>query len=261
MPSVARPDGVQIHWEQRGEGPLVLILPAIWSYPAIYEELIDDLALDHRVVTYDPRGFGRSSRRGPYDLQTDTDDLEAVAEAAGGNGLVMGVANALAYAVRVAAKRPDLISTVAAIGPAAGAVLPRAEMEGAGMLASSSVGDMLMTMLETDARAASRAIISATNPQLDETELHERVERLTEYVSVDGVPLRIRAWIESDVSEEMAALGDRLWILHGGGEGFDDPLTERVVARFPDAHLEEMPAGPLSRPDITAAILRRIAAA
>jgi hypothetical protein len=193
-------------------------------------------------------------------LEIDSDDLAAVAEAAGGEGLALAVANGLFYAVRVAAKRPDLISRVAALGPVAAVVLPRDEMEGAGLLASTSVGDMLMTMLATDPRSASRAIISATNPQLEESELHQRVERLTEYVSAEGVAERARAWLESDVSDEMTALGDRLWILHGGGEGFEDPLTERVTARFPKAHLEPIEAGPLSRPDITAAILHRITA-
>jgi pimeloyl-ACP methyl ester carboxylesterase len=260
MPSVARPDGVEIHWESRGDGPLILILPAVWAYPAVYDDLIDELARDRRVVTYHPRGFGLSSAAGPYDVRTDSDDLAAVAEAAGGSGLALAVANGLSYAVRVAAERPDLISTVAALGPAAGAVLPRDEMAGAGMLASTSVGDMLMKMLETDPRSASHAIVSATNPQMGESELHERVDRLTEYASPEAVAERARAWLEGDVSDAMTALGDRLWILHGGGEGFEeDPLTDRVAARFPKAHLEPITAGPLSRPEVTAAILRRIA--
>jgi pimeloyl-ACP methyl ester carboxylesterase len=262
MPSLARPDGVEIHWESRGEGPLVLLLPAIWSYPAVYEELLEELARDHRVVVYDQRGFGQSTAAGPYDLQTDCKDLAAVAEAAGGNAVALAVANGFQYAVHVASDRPDLIPVVAGFGPAAAVMLPRVEAEGAGMLASSSVLEMLMTMQATDPRAAARAIISATNPQLDEVGLQERIERLSAYSSAAGTIERSRAWLEDDATEKMIALGERLWILYGSGEGglYDDPMTERVAERFPRAHLEEIGTGPISRPDLTAAVMRRISA-
>ena len=85
MHAVERPDGVEIRWEERGSGPLVVIVHQIlWSYPQVYAELIGDLARDHRVVTYDARGCGASTRVGPYDAETDAGDLLAVTEAAGG---------------------------------------------------------------------------------------------------------------------------------------------------------------------------------
>ena len=59
MPSVERPDGAEIHWQSEGKGPRVLVTHhTLWSYPGVYAELIEDLASDHRVVTYDPRGCG-----------------------------------------------------------------------------------------------------------------------------------------------------------------------------------------------------------
>jgi pimeloyl-ACP methyl ester carboxylesterase len=262
MPTVVRPGDVEIHWQSRGDGPVVLILPAIWSYPAVYEDLIADLERDHSVVTYDPRGCGQSTQTGPYDLRTDIDDLAAVAEAAGGRAVALSVANGFQYAVHVATERPELISQVAGFGPAAAAMLPRGEAEGAGMLVSRSVIDMLMTLQETDPRSASRAIIAATNPQLGEQELQERIDHVTEYVSADGAIGRSRAWLEDDAGDEMLALRDRLWILYGGNESalFEDPLTERVAKRFPEAHLEPIDVGPITRPDVTAAVVRRIVA-
>ena len=65
MPSpLQRPDGVEIHWEEQGQGPLVVVVhQLLWSFPQVYAELIGDLARDHRVVTYDARGCGASTRR------------------------------------------------------------------------------------------------------------------------------------------------------------------------------------------------------
>ena len=39
--------------------------------PATYEGVVADLARDHRVVTWHPRGSGRSSEDGPFDIETD----------------------------------------------------------------------------------------------------------------------------------------------------------------------------------------------
>jgi pimeloyl-ACP methyl ester carboxylesterase len=105
MPAIERPDGVEIHWEERGRGPLVLIVHQIlWSRPGVYAALIAELARDHKVVTYDPRGCGASTRRGPYDAETDAGDLLAVAEAAGGGAVALAVGYGYNVAVRVAAR-------------------------------------------------------------------------------------------------------------------------------------------------------------
>ncbi len=63
MPTAQLPDGVEIHWDQRGEGPLVVISNQFFSEAWVFEGLTALLAEDHRVVTYDPRGTGRSSRQ------------------------------------------------------------------------------------------------------------------------------------------------------------------------------------------------------
>jgi pimeloyl-ACP methyl ester carboxylesterase len=127
-----RPDGVEIHWEEQGRGPLVVIVHQIvWSFPQVYAELIADLARDHRVVTFDARGCGASTRRGPYDTETDAGDLLAVAEAAGG-----------------------------------AAILPRSELRQADVMGSSdSVIELLTKLMRTDQRAAVRTLLAAVNPR------------------------------------------------------------------------------------------------
>jgi pimeloyl-ACP methyl ester carboxylesterase len=261
MPAVERPDGVLLHWEAQGEGPVVMVVHhMLWSYPAIYALLLADLARDHRAVVYDPRGCGRSSRSGPYDVETDARDLEAVADAAGGGAVAIAIGDGLNRTARAAAARPDLIAHVIAIAPSPAALLPRGELQGSDVLgASESVIEMLLKMLSTDPRAALRTMIAAVNPDLDEEQLRERVDTVMDYLTPEGPAERATAWLEDDVRDHVRSLGDRLSILYGGPDPlFEGALQPRFAELFPEAHREEMADGPVSRPDLTAAYVRRL---
>jgi pimeloyl-ACP methyl ester carboxylesterase len=261
MPVVERPDGVEIRWEERGSGPLVVIVHQIlWSYPQVYAELIGDLARDHRVVTYDARGCGASTRAGPYDAETDAGDLLAVVEAAGGAAVAVAVGYGFNVAVRVAAARPDAISDVFCLQPAAAAMLPRSELEGTDVMAASdSVVEMLLRMMGTDPRAAIRTLLAAANPELGEEALRERVAHAWEYVSHESTLARTRAWLADDTSAQARALGGRLRVLHGGREAmYEGALVSHVTELYPEAHVEELSGGPISRPDLMAERVRRV---
>jgi pimeloyl-ACP methyl ester carboxylesterase len=114
VPDIERDDGVVIHWEQAGEeGPLVL-LTSYWSmHPSVYDPIIAELEGDHRVVRYDDRGAGESTKQGPYDLDTAAADLAAVIEAAGPPAVIVAQADGTNRAVRVAHERPELVSAIA----------------------------------------------------------------------------------------------------------------------------------------------------
>jgi pimeloyl-ACP methyl ester carboxylesterase len=263
MAKVTRSDGAEIHWESRGQGPTVAIAHnTLWSFPWVYENLIGELASDREVVVYDPRGCGLSSRRGPFDLETDAGDLEAVIEAAGEAAVVLGVGDGLNRTARVAAARPDLIAAVVAIAPGTAAVFPRAELQGSGVIAASdSVIEMLLQMMSTDPRAALRSLITALNPDFCEAEVRERVDRVADYVSPEAAVGRAHAWLADDLSAVLNGLGDRVSILHGGPDPlFEGALDDRVAALFPDAHVEHLADGPISRPELTAACVRALAA-
>ena len=116
MPTVERPDGVELHWEERGEGPSVVLIPNWWTSITNFGDLSEDLVQDHRLITYDPRGNGLSTRTGPYDAETDADDLEAVLEAAGGAAVSLSWGDGCLRSVRVAARRSELLGLVVAWG-------------------------------------------------------------------------------------------------------------------------------------------------
>jgi pimeloyl-ACP methyl ester carboxylesterase len=259
MPAVERPDDTEIHWEAQGRGPAVLIAhQLLWSYPAVYPDLIDDLARDHKVVTYDPRGCGASSRRGPYDTETDAGDLLAVAEAAGGQAVALAIGYGYNLAVRIAARRPDLITAVVTVQPAAAALLPRRELKDSGVIAASdSVMDMLMQMLSTEPRAALRTVLAATNPELDEDELRQRLDRVVDYISPEAGRHRAEAWVADDPSEHAEALGARLSIVHSAAEPlFEGALAARVTELYPEARVEQIAGGPISTPALIAERIR-----
>jgi pimeloyl-ACP methyl ester carboxylesterase len=261
MPSIERPDGVEIHWEAQGDGPRVLLAHlTLWSHPGVYADLIADLTRDHEVVVYHPRGCGRSSRRGPYDVDTDAGDLVAVAEAVGASAVAIAVGDGFNRVARLAAPRPDLIANVIAIGPAAAVFLPRSELKGADVLgASEAVIEMLLQMMATDPRAALRTLIGTLNPDLEEGELRERVEQVADYLELGAASERARAWLEDDVSEEVRILAGRVWILHGGSDPlFEGVLAARVAELYPHAHIRQVEDGPISRPDLTAAQVRQL---
>jgi pimeloyl-ACP methyl ester carboxylesterase len=261
MPAVERPDGVEIHWEEQGSGPLLLIVhQLLWSYPQVYAELIADLARDHRVVTYDARGCGASSRRGPYDPETDAGDLLAVAEAAGGAAIAIAVGYGYNVAARVASAHAGAIPDLVCVQPAAAAILPRSELRKAEVMGGSdSVVEMLTKMMRTDQRAAVRTLLAAVNPELSEDELRERMAHVGSYVSPESTLERTEAWVADDASDHSRALGDRLRILHPGTEPiYEGALAARVTELYPEAHVEEVPGGPISRPDLFAARIRRV---
>ena len=103
MPELERPDGARIHYEVRGEGPLVVLSLGFAATPATYEGVVADLARDHRVVTWEPRGCGSSSPDGPFSIATDADDLLALIREFGSQALGYAAGHGVNVTVRAAA--------------------------------------------------------------------------------------------------------------------------------------------------------------
>src|SRR5215208_1711541 len=211
MPRLPRPDGAEIHWEQRGDGPLVA-LASYWSgHPEVYSGLLSELARDHRVLTYHARGTGESTRAGPYDAPTDCGDLAALLAEAGGSAIVLAVADATNRAGRLATERPDLAAKVIAVGT------PPFKREnfagGEGMIGSDSVVEAFLTMVERDYRGALRTLLAATNPQMTEEERSDRVQFQTQFCEPEAASGRLQAWLNDDPVESAKGLGDRLWVM------------------------------------------------
>jgi hypothetical protein len=133
------------------------------------------------------------------------------------------------------------------------------------MAASDTVVNAFLSMFETDYRGALRSLVTAGNAQMSEDEIRERVRMQADYQPQETAVARLRAWVEDDSLEQARACGDRLWLLHAqdtGGGWFPAGRQAAELSRklFPDAHVEQIDDGIVSRPDLTAAVVRRVTA-
>ncbi len=258
MPRLQRPDGVQLHWEARGSGPPVVVVLHWAGHPRLLSPLQDDLARDHRVVLYHPRGNGDSTRAGPYDLATDAADLVAVVEATCPGAVVIGNADSSHRAIYAAREAG---SDIAAVLTHNDLLSGLATLDSPDALAESApVLQALLQMAETSFRSVVHTLMESTNPDFGETEVQRRVEEVVDFIDRDAAVGRLRAWIEDRAALDAAAeLGERLWwLVTPTNPWFPSDLAHRVREVLPRAHVEILDDGPFNRPDLTAAVVRRI---
>jgi hypothetical protein len=111
--------------------------------------------------------------------------------------------------------------------------------------------------METDYRGALRTMMGTANPSFDEETLRMRVASTSENCPQDVAAERMRSWINDRALESAQALGDRLWVLESGGNPwFPIEVARRSRVLIPEAHIREVEDGALSRPDITADVVR-----
>jgi pimeloyl-ACP methyl ester carboxylesterase len=258
VPRHRRPDGVELHWEQRGEGPLVVFCHPCFSLPSAFAALIAELAIDHRTVVYDPRGTGASTRVGPWDIPTDADDLASLLDELGEPAVLVAFADGLHRSVKVGADRPELVRAV--VCPGVTALGPRASYPDLddGLASSPAVVGALIQLLETDYRSGLRTVVEGGNPQMSEGEVQERIDAVMDNSPAEAALSRLRSWIGYDSRENGRRLGDRLCVLAFGNTWFPLELVGQLQADAPQARIEPIEDGVVSRPDLTAAIVRRI---
>ena len=262
MPRLHRPDGAEIEWWVQGEdGPLVAIALMALHPQAVCKRIAEDLATDHRVLGYDLRGTGVSSRVGPYDIDTDAADLAAVLEEAGGDALVVALGDGARRSVRVAAERPDLAHAVVVSGE-----FPLGRIGDIGsqdaLANSPAVLDALLGLLETDYRMGLHTMMASSGEaDWHEQALRERLDAIEAHSPPEvGVP-RMRSWVYDDSHAAGRMLGDRLWYLHYPGNAWFQGSIEIVRRSTPEARIESVPDGVINCPEENASAIRRILAA
>ena len=114
--------GVQIAWQSFGQGESAVLVVPTWNFvdSRVSAHLVPDLSRSFRVVTYDPRGAGRSDRPPTgYRFDDHLADAVAVLRAAGvaRASLVAGSIGANPAAL-LAARLPDLVERLVLIAPA-----------------------------------------------------------------------------------------------------------------------------------------------
>jgi pimeloyl-ACP methyl ester carboxylesterase len=248
---LARPDGVELHWEQTGDGAGVLVCNTFNLGPV--DGLVERLAPSRRVVTYEPRGLGRSTLQGPYDLQTGVNDLEALLEETGPVEVALGIGDGTHRALRIADTRPDLVDRVVFTSSALG----REIGERSGFAASTEVLYALMSLLRRDYRSGLRQML--TGSAHNEAEERERVEELVADIPQEAAIGYLEAWIAAESFDVARRLGGRLTALaYPGNAWFPLEMYEGMRDHLTEACFEFVDDGPMSRPDLAAEVLLRV---
>jgi len=260
VPFVERDDGACLHWDGSGEGPGLLMAHSYVQHPGVLQGLVHELRRGHRMISYDARGAGQSSRRGPYDMATDVADLIAVVEAAAPVVAVVANGDSTNRAIHAAAERPDLIPYVVSLE-----TVPLARGQAAGtesLLSSGQVLEALVAMMRADYRSGVIAAVERGNPGMSQEELRDRVDRTVAYIDHDAALGRLEAWIQDEPGDDPCTLGSRLVVAyHGAGGWFPADLTERGSELLPAAQFVKLEQGAITRPDLSAAVVRTVTGA
>ncbi|GAA5210304.1 alpha/beta fold hydrolase [Microbacterium kyungheense] len=123
-------EGDELVFDVRGTGAPIILLPGTPGDASAYGLIADPLAADHTVITYDPRGFGRSTGNAPrqYEIGQQARDVRAVLRAAGvGRALVFGNSAGALVGLELAKHHPELIDGFVAHEPPVIRVLPDAD--------------------------------------------------------------------------------------------------------------------------------------
>jgi len=251
MPHLVRPDGAELWWDEAGEGPAILICNTFNLAPVA--TLVAQLAPARRVITYEPRGVGRSTHSGPYDLATGAADIEAVLETNGPAAVAFAIGDGTHRALQAAQRRPDLIDRVVYTSSALGR-LPGAS----GFSGSSQVLEALMSLMRRDYRTGLRSMVTGSQDGYEEGE-RDRVEELATAIPQEAAIGYLGEWIRAESVDLARELGARLTIMaYAGNAWFPLEMYEDASLALPEAEYELVEDGPMNRPDEAAGLLLRV---
>ncbi|MFD8201335.1 alpha/beta fold hydrolase [Streptomyces sp. NPDC059701] len=126
-----RVNGATLHYEVRGQGPLLLLIPGGTGGAASFDGIADDLAAEYTVATYDPRGMSRSTLDdldAEQQVAEHADDAFRILEllSPGEPARVFGTSSGAIVAVHTLTAHSERIASVVAHEPPVVEVLPDA---------------------------------------------------------------------------------------------------------------------------------------
>jgi pimeloyl-ACP methyl ester carboxylesterase len=106
-------DGTTIAFDRLGDGPPVILVCGGSVDRMSNTGLVQQLAQHFTVFNYDRRGRGDSGDTPPYAIEREIEDIEAVADAAGGSAFLYGTSSGAALALEAARALPGRIAKLA----------------------------------------------------------------------------------------------------------------------------------------------------
>jgi pimeloyl-ACP methyl ester carboxylesterase len=122
-------EGDELHYEVRGSGEPLLMIPGARGDAWWYAPIADVLADEYKVITYDRRANSRSTRHTPqnFEVSQQSRDAVAVLHAAGErSAFVFGTSSGAVIALDLAKTQPHTVRAVVAHEPPIVRVHPKA---------------------------------------------------------------------------------------------------------------------------------------
>ncbi|MBM7774570.1 pimeloyl-ACP methyl ester carboxylesterase [Actinokineospora baliensis] len=123
--------GATLHYEVAGSGPVLLLITGAPADATSFAGMVPVLARNYTVVTFDPRGYTRSSLQGePVEqhLEDHADDAHRLlAEVTDEPAYVLGTSGGALVGIELAIRHPEQVKVLVAHEPAAIDVLPDGE--------------------------------------------------------------------------------------------------------------------------------------
>jgi pimeloyl-ACP methyl ester carboxylesterase len=136
--TLAASDGAEIYYEVRGSGPVLLLMPGGPADATTFRKMENDLAADHTVVTYDPRGLSHSTM-GELDdsrmVEVFADDAHRLLKKVADNGKasIYASSGGATISLELAKRHGDEIDTLIVHEPPTPAFMPDPAAVHAGM--------------------------------------------------------------------------------------------------------------------------------
>ena len=269
MPSI-EVNGTTLHVVDEGprDAPAIVLGHSLFFDHAMFDEVAATLSSEHRVVRYDHRGQGASARapREQLDMDTLTEDAAALVEHLGLAPCTY-VGNSMGgfIALRLAARRRDLVSAVVVAGSSADAEErvaefgPLVDAMGQGgvepvldVVTHIMLGDTSMGGARPELLASTRERLAALGPEIADPawQVVHREGVLDELAGID-VPVLVLAGAEDHAypvpkSEQIAAAvpGARLEVVDGVGHSVLLEDAPRAAALIADLVRERVPTTP-----------------
>ena len=116
-------NGVKLYFEEKGSGRETIVFShgLLWSHK-MFADQVEFLSKHFRVIAYDHRGQGKSESKGPFDMDTVAEDAAALIDKLDlGPVHFVGLSMGGFVGMRLAARRPDLIASLALLETSANA--------------------------------------------------------------------------------------------------------------------------------------------
>jgi pimeloyl-ACP methyl ester esterase len=263
MPFIETYTGVKLHYEDRGQGPPLVLLHG-WGGSGRLWRFQEELAADFRLVIPDMRGHGRSSAAAVgLTLDDLVDDVVSLCKRLGFEELVLlGWSLGAQVAIASFPRLQGCLSGIVLVGATARFIategyphgLPANELRGMGLRLRR---DHERTMGEF-----SRSMFAKGELSKDQ-EMHIASEVMTDGRLPDlaSALAALNILAETDLRLELSALDLPVLMIHGDSDAICPLAAARfILERLPDARLLEFSgvghAPPLSHPEEFNASLR-----